>query len=258
MIAYPIAIDEFEISGYDPFLRHRLGSKKKRRRSGRVFRKHPKRRVFRSVGRGRIRGSARIVRRPIRIVNKRYRSSMGSPRRNTMVSRPRTIKKPLGKPPIQIENRIHRNLQRNRRISKIGIQKPRFKGTPILSGDPRKRTKPPVSIPNKRIKPKVSRDIVIPYKRRYGSRKRRALPMPKRVPKQSILPREEELPIVEEDMNALNTEVMDSNEKENKPEKRSHKRKMQNIIGVTVLGLLVTGFVVYKMKTKIEANGRTS
>ncbi|WP_271769157.1 hypothetical protein [Aquimarina algiphila] len=258
MIEYPIDIDEFDTTEYDPFLhhvvRHKLRKRKNRRRLRKLFRKHPKTRILRSIGIGRRRRRTR----PVRTLDKRYRRPIGRPFRNRMVSRSGTIKKPFRMPPIKFGNPIHRDLERNRGISKIGIRKPIFKGTPIMPGDPRKRTRPSVSIPNKRKKPKVSRDIVIPYKRRYGSRKRRAMPMPKRVPKQTILPMEDELPVVEQNMIASNMEVMDRNEKEKKPEKPSNKRKMQNIIGVAVLGLVVTGFVMYKMKTKIEANGRTS
>lgn len=262
MIDYPIDIDESETSEYDPFLhhviRHKLRKKKNRRRLGRLIRKHPKNRILRSVGIGRRRRRTRPVRRPVRTLDKRYRRPIGRPFRNRMVSRSDTIRKPFRRPPIKFGNPIHRDLEGNNRISKIGIRKPRFKGTPIMPGDPRNRTKPPVSVPNKRRKPKVSKDIVIPYKRRYGSRKRGAVPMAKRVPKQRILPMEDELPVVEQDMLASNMEVMDRNEKEKKPEKPSNKRKMQNIIGVAALGLVVTGFVMYKMKTKIEANGRIS
>lgn len=262
MIDYPIDIDESETSEYDPFLhhviRHKLRKKKNRRRLKKLFRKHPKTRILRSIGIGRRRRRTRPIRRPIRTLDKRYRRPIGRPFRNRMVSRTGTIKKPLRMPPIKFGNPIHRDLEGNRRISKIGIRKPIFKGPPIMPGDPSNRTKPPVFVPNKRKKPKVSKDIVIPYKRKYGSRKRRAMPMPKRVPKQRILAMEDELPVVEQDMTASNMEVMDRNEKEKKPDKPSNKRKMQNIIGVAVLGLVVTGFVMYKMKTKIEANGRTS
>ncbi|TPN87134.1 hypothetical protein [Aquimarina algicola] len=260
MIDYPIDIDELETSEYDPFLhhviRHKLRKKKNRRRLGRLIRKHPKARILNAVGIGRRRRRTRPVRRPVRTLDKRYRRPIGRPFRNRMVSRPRTIKKPFRRPPIKFGNPIHRDLEG---ISKIGIRKPVFKGTPIMPGDPRKRTRPSVSIPNKRKKPKVSRDIVIPYKRRYGSRKRRSTPiMRRRTPKGTIPLMEEELPIVAENMSASNMEVMDRNGKEKKPEKTSNKRKRQNIIGVAVLGLVVTGFVMYKMKTKIEANGRTS
>ncbi|TSE07920.1 hypothetical protein [Aquimarina algiphila] len=259
MIEYPIDIDEFDTTEYDPFLhhvvRHKLRKRKNRRRLRKLFRKHPKTRILRSIGIGRRRRRTR----PVRTLDKRYRRPIGRPFRNRMVSRSGTIKKPFRMPPIKFGNPVHRDLERNRGISKIGIRKPIFKGTPIMPGDPRKRTRPSVSIPNKRKKPKVSRDIVIPYKRRYGSRKRRSTPiMRRRTPKGTIPLMGEELPIVAENMSASNMEVMDRNEKEKKPEKRSDKRKMQNIIGVAVLGLVVTGFVMYKMKTKIEANGRTS
>lgn len=262
MIDYPIDIDESETSEYDPFLhhviRHKLRKKKNRRRLKKLFRNHPKTRILRSVGIGRRRPVRRSIGRPVRTLDKRYRSPIGRPVRNRMISRTGAIKKPLRMPPIKFGNPIHRDLERNRRISKIGIRKPIFKGPPIMPDDPSNRNKPPVFVPNNRKKPKVSKDIVIPYKRRYGNRKRRATPIRKGVPKDTILPMEEELPVVEQDMTVSNMEVIDRNEKDKKLEKPSNKRKMQNIIGVAVLGLAVTGFILYKMKTKIAINGRTS
>lgn len=261
MIEYPIAIDENDTSEYDPFLhhviRHKLRKKKNRRRLKRLFRKHPKTRILRSIGIGRKRRRIRPVGRPVRTLDKRYRRPTSRPVRNRQVSRQGAIKKPFRMPPIKFGNPIHRDLERNRGISKIGIRKPLYKGTPIMPGDPSKRTRPSAAIPNKKGQPKVSKDIVIPYKRRYGSRKGSVAPVtPRRTSKEAMPTLEEELPIVAQDMIASNMEVMDENEQ--KPEKPSNKRKIQNIIGVVAIGLVVTGFVLYKMKTKIEANGRTS
>lgn len=266
MIDYPIDIDESETSEYDPFLhhviRHKLRKKKNRRRLGRLIRNHPKNRILRSVGIGRRRRRTRPVRRaigrPVRTLDKRYRRPIGRPFRNRIVSRSGTIKKPFRMPPIKFGNPIHRDLEGNKGISKIGIRKPPWRGTPIMPGDPSKRNKPPVFVPNKRKKPKVSRDIVIPYKRRYGSRKRRTRPFPKRIPKETIRPIEEMQPVVEQDMITKSVEVMDKKEKDQKPQVQNNKRKMRNIVGLAVLGLVVTGFVMYKMKTKIETNGRNS
>ncbi|WP_027393156.1 hypothetical protein [Aquimarina latercula] len=261
MIEYPIAIDENDTSEYDPFLhhviRHKLRKKKNRRRLKKLFRKHPKTRILRSIGIGRKRRRTRPVGRPIRTLDKRYRRPIGRPDRNRQLSRQGTIKKPFRMPPIKFGNPIHRDLEQNRRISKIGIRKPLYKGTPIMPGDPSNRRKPPISVPNKKGRPKVSKDIVIPYKRRYGSRKGSVAPVtPRRSSKEAISTLEEELPIVAQDMIASNMEVID--EKEQKPEKPNNKRKMQNIIGVVALGLVVTGFVLYKMKMKTATNGRTS
>ena len=271
MIDYPIDIDAFETAEYDLFLhhvvRHKLRKRKNRKRLKRLFRSHPKTRILRAVGIGRRRRRTRPVRRfasrpigrPRRIVNKRYRTPIGRPRpvRRTLGSRSRSIKKPLRMPPIKFGNPIHRDLEGNKGISKIGIRKPRWRGTPIMPGDPSKRNKPPVFVAPKK-KPKVSKDIVIPYKRRYGSRKRRATPMPKRISKERILPIEEELPIVAEDVNVSTQEVMEKKEKDQKPQAENNKRNMKNIVGLAVIGLMVAGFVMYKMKSKVEENGRTS
>lgn len=263
MIEYPIAIDENDTSEYDPFLhhviRHKLRKKKHRRRLKKLFRKHPKTRILRSIGIGRKRRRTRPVGRPVKTLDKRYRRPISRPDRNRLVSRSGAIKKPFRMPSIKFGNPIHQDLEGNKRISKIGVRKPLYTGTPIMPGDPTNRRKPPVSVPNKKGRPKVSKDIVIPYKRRYGSRKSSVAPVtPRRTSKEAISMIEEELPVVEQSMTASNMEVMDSNEKEQKPEKPNNKRKMQNIIGVVALGLVVTGFILYKMKTKTAINGRTS
>ncbi|WP_217704363.1 hypothetical protein [Aquimarina sp. TRL1] len=161
-------------------------------------------------------------------------------------------------PLAKFGNPIHRDLKGNKGISKTGMRKPGRRGRPIMSGDPSKRNNHPVFVINKRQKPKVSKDIVIPYKRRYGSGKGRARPMPKRISKETILPMEEELPVTERDMITKGVEVMEKKKKEEKPQVEKNKRKMRNIIGVAVLGLAIAGFVMYKMKTKIEVNGRNS
>lgn len=263
MIEYPIAIDENDTSEYDPFLhhviRHKLRKKKNRRRLKKLFHKHPKTRILRSIGIGRKRRRPRPIGHPVRTLDKRYRRPIGRPDRNRLVSRSGAIKKPFRMPPIKFGNPIHRDLQQNRRISKIGIRKPPYIGRPIMPGDPSKRRKPPISVPNKKGRPKVSKDIVIPYKRRYGSRKVSVAPVtPRRISKEAISTLEEELPVVEQNMTVSNMGMMDKNEKEQKPEKPNNKKKMQNIIGVVALGLVVTGFVLYKKKTKTAINGRTS
>ncbi|WP_299243044.1 hypothetical protein [uncultured Aquimarina sp.] len=267
MIDYPIDLDTSETSQYDPFLhhviRHKLRKKKNRRRLGRLLRKHPKARILRSIGIGRRRRRTRPVRRVVgrreRPVGRRYRTPIGRPRppRRILVSRSDTIKKPFRMPPIKFGNPMHRDLEGNKGISKIGVRKPYWKGPPIMPGDPSKRNTPPI-VSDKKRQPKVSKDIVIPYKRRYGSGKRRAAPIPKRIPKETVMPRAEELPVGQQDMITKSVEVMKKIEGNQKPQAKDNKRKMRNIIGVAVLGLAVAGFVMYKMKTKIEANGRTS
>lgn len=260
MIDYPIDIKEPGTNDYDPFLhhviRHKLRKKKSRRRLGRLLRKHPKARLLRSIGIGRRRRKTRPVRRPIRTLGKRHRRPTSHLIRNRAVSRSRTIKKPLRRSPVKFGNPVHRDLQRNSGISKIGIMNRPIKRAPIMSGDPSYRRKPQVFVPLKKNKPAISRDTVIPYKRSYGSSKRKV--MPKRMPKETMPQLEEELPIEEQDMIASDMEVIDSNEKDQKPQDQKDKRKMKNIIGVTALSILVVGVIAYKMKSRITLHGRTS
>jgi hypothetical protein len=268
MIDYPIELNDFEsdfeTTEYDPFLhhviRHKLRKKKNRRRLGRLIRKHPKNRVLRAIGIGRRRRRIR----PVRTAHRRYAKSMRRPIRNTLVTKPRTNKKPFRLPPVSFGNPIHRDLK--------GIKKGRGfpysirRGRPIMPDNPLLKGKPPVftTKPNKRKKPKVSRDIVIPYKRRYGKRKPRV--MPRRIPKVNTPSLEEELPIMEdiplmdEDMNKAEREVSEgkSETQKAKEQKDKQKRTIKNIIGIAALSVVAVSIVAYKLKTKSEANGRIS
>lgn len=240
MIDYPIDIEEFEANEYDPFLhhiiRHKLRKKKNRRRLGKLLGKHPKARILRSIGIGRRRRSTR----PVRTFDKRYRKTVSRrPSRNTIVSRPGIIKKPFRRPPVKLGNPMNRTFRGNKGISMMGVRKP------------------PISVPNTRRKPKVSRDTVLPYRRRYGSGKARAIPKSVKARKRTKPQREEELPIIEESINASDLKAMKGSEKEKKPAGSGTTRKMQNILGIAALTIVVVGVVAYKIKSKIEINGRT-
>lgn len=260
MIPYPIHIEEDDSSEYDPFLhhviRHKLRKKKNRRRLGRLLRKHPKARLLKAIGIGRKRRrTARIGRpvRPVRRVNGHYR---GRPLRNTMVSGQGNIKKPFRMPPIKFGNPMDRDVEG---ISKIGIKRPYRKGPPIMLGDPSNRPKSPVFVskPPLRKQPSASKDIVIPYKRRYGSGRPKSVSQGNKQSNREIMTVTEETPVMTQELGTSNTAVMKDTKENQQPQTAPNKNNMRNIIGVAVLGLVVAGFVMYKMKSKIGTNGRT-
>lgn len=233
MIDYPIELNDFDTGEYDPFLshviRHKLRKRKNRRRLGRLIRKHPKARILRVFRRRR-----RSIR-PVRRVRRRgYAKPIRRPIRVT--AKPQAIGKPFSTP-----------------------VKP---GTPLVRNTP--KSPGMATKPNRVKKPKVSRDIILPYKRRYGRRKPGVVPG--RIPKVTIPPMERALPIMEdgpimnEAMYKPTNKAMQSKSETQKAkeQKDKQKRTIKNIIGIAALSIVVVGAVAYKLKTKAEANGRVS
>ena len=162
-------------------------------------------------------------------------------------------KKPAVYRPIPFGNPIHRDLEGYGGISKIGRYNRKYKGIPILPGDPGHRHK--VQQPKSRPVKKGSKDIVLPYKRKYGSGKSK--PLEKSIQKKNI-PSKETIPQQQTTVAPQTSEITTMNQSaEEKPTKDKQKRAIRNIIGIAALSLITVGVVIYALKTKAAANGRT-
>lgn len=252
MIEYPLDIEAFESDeDYDPFLshviRHKLRKKKNRRKLRRLLRNHPKNRILRSLGIGRRSRKSG----PIRSVSSRYRRPDSRPLRNTMRRNPRRMLQP-----VAFGNPMHRDIEKNSRASTMEKGIPRRKGKAVMFGDPSKRNQSPIqTVQAVGNTAQGSKDIVLPYKRRYG--KVRPKPMAIATTNKSTSRMEENIPISAQVSETTISRNMKEKEENQVPAIANNKRKMKNIIGIAVVGLLVTGFVMYTMKSKIKAHGHT-
>lgn len=244
MMEYSRDINTYQEEQYDPFLSRVMRHKRARNygRSGRFGRNAAKRRLLqRSLGLSGQR-RARSRRRPVRVVSSRYRKP--KPLRNTLGSKPKVIKHPIGRPVIPFGDPRHRDMELHRGNTNKKV-------IPVKPGDPRNRKGPPILVSNPSPKQKKeSRDIILPYERSYGKGR----------PKQTVtntidMPPEEVQPMVTQELTTGTT--MQEQEQTPNPTSTNDRRKMKNIIGITVIGLLVTGFVVYRMKSKLTAHGHT-
>ena len=162
-------------------------------------------------------------------------------------------KKPSTYYPVPFGNPIHRDVEGYGGISKIGRYNRKYKGVPILPGDPSQRR----NIQQTKSRPvkKGSKDIVLPYKGKDGTGKSK--PLEKPIPRKNI-PSKETIPQQQTTVAPQTSEITTMNQSaEEKPTKDKQKRAMRNIIGIAALSLITVGVVMYALKTKAAAHGRT-
>jgi len=235
-----------------------LGGRRRRRRRRRRRQRRSKRKIprpiikpTRSIPSGR-RSSAVIAR------STRTYPATSRIRGRRRVVKPRSITKPIGKPPIRVRNTVPRSLDRPTPIATVGIRrKPMYMGVSKKPLPLKKLT--PIPVQGKRP---PSRDIILPYKRRYGSG-RKVRPNKIRTPEAppveaEIQSMEAEFPPLAEEMTITKEVQMNTKEGVKNTQTAKEKRNMMNIAGLVGVLLLAGVFVVYKMKNNRQSNGRIS
>jgi len=245
-------IDTDVADEFDLFLGGRRRRKRRRRRrQRRSKRKIPRPIIKPTITSGR-RSSAVIAR------STRTYPATSRIRGRTRVVKPRGRSKPIGKPPIRGRNTVPRSLDRPTPIATVGIRrKPMYMGVSKKPLPLKKLT--PIPVQGKRP---PSRDIILPYKRRYGSGRSR---QPNKIRTPEAPPVEAEIqymkaefPPLAEEMTITKEVQMNTKEGVKNTQAAKEKRSMMNIAGLVGVLLLAGVFVVYKMKNNRQSNGRIS